>query len=32
MGDIDVFTKLSRLLEKSDVSKWENNGKYIYLY
>ena len=28
MGDIDVFTKLSRLLEKSDVSKWENNGMY----
>ena len=26
MGDIDVFSKLSHLLEKSDISKWENCG------
>lgn len=28
MGDVDVFTKLSHLLEKSDISKWENSGNY----
>jgi len=26
MGDADVFTKLSHLLEKTDISKWENSG------
>ena len=26
MGDADVFTKLSHLLEKTDIGKWENSG------
>ena len=32
MGDADVFTKLSHLLEKTDISKWENSGNNTYVH
>ena len=31
MGDADVFAKLSHLLEKTDIGKWENSGTTIII-